>query len=669
MTTRYRLRGRRSAACAGRSSGCGSSSWRRRGRGRAPADAAVRWRLERPRLRERRGQHRAAARVRRPRREQHHRGRPRPVVHEQPAGLREASARVIDEVAATTELEVTSRLGYASTSGEVREGVRRPGRATSIEVLGLGVDDGMARQFLPHLQQDLSARYAPEGLDVSLVGSASFWGEVNALSESGLAHAEMLTLPLILLVLLALYGGVVAALVSLSVGVTSILGSFAVLSVVARQTELSLFVENTATMLGLGVGVDYSLFVIARFKEELAKGRTVDEALAVTMRTSGETVIFSGITIIAAMATLFLVPARRHHLDRARRGHRRGLRDPHLGVAAAGTAADPRPAHQRRPDPVAGAAFGARGRAVARTAVGRRRLASHAVPTRLPRRRPGAHGRGRVAGEGPHDVHARRADRADDLADPAGLRPDAVRVRRRVDVADHRAGDLADAAGLCRGVGGGGPAGGAARRPPVGRPGRLRRPGPEGRLAGRAPGRAATGSPRPAAAGRQGPGRALRLGRRPQGGPRRRVDRPRRGPEHPRPARGDPGGGVERRHTGRHRPGRRRDGRGRGEQHAHLRQPAAGHRRDARRHLPAAAVHVPVGPAAAQGDPHEPALGRGDVRGPRPGVPARVRVVAARRGGPGRHPELHPDPVAGVAVQPQHRLRGVPARVGFARSS
>ncbi|HEY7989106.1 MAG TPA: MMPL family transporter, partial [Lapillicoccus sp.] len=235
------------------------------------------------------------------------------VVHDQwytssQPGFEKRSGRVIDEVAATSELEVTSRLGYASTSGEVQKEFVGRGGATSIEVLGLGVGDGMARQFLPHLQQDLSAKYAPEGLDVSLVGSASFWGEVNALSESGLAHAEMLTLPLILLVLLALYGGVVAALVSLSVGVTSIVASFAVLSVVARQTELSLFVENTATMLGLGVGVDYSLFVIARFKEELAKGRTVDEALAVTLRTSGETVIFSGITIIAAMATLFLVP-------------------------------------------------------------------------------------------------------------------------------------------------------------------------------------------------------------------------------------------------------------------------------------------------------------------------------------------------------------------------
>ena len=80
------------------------------------------------------------------------------------------------------------------------------------------------------------------------------------------------------------------------------------LTVVARHIELSIFVQNTATMLGLGVGVDYSLFVIARFKEELAQGRSVDEALAITLKTSGETVIFSGITIVAAMSTLFLVP-------------------------------------------------------------------------------------------------------------------------------------------------------------------------------------------------------------------------------------------------------------------------------------------------------------------------------------------------------------------------
>ena len=235
------------------------------------------------------------------------------VVHDQwytatQPGFEARAGRVIDEIAATRGLDVTSRLGYASTSGNVRQEFVGQDGSTSIEVLGLGVDDGMARRVLPTLQQELSATYAPDGLDVSLVGSASFWGEVQALSESALSHALMLTLPLILFVLLALYSGLVAALVSLAVGVTSIIGSFAVLSLVARQTDLSLFAESTAAMLGFGVGVTYSLLVISRFREELARDRTVDEALAVTLRTSGKTVISSGITIVAATATLFLVP-------------------------------------------------------------------------------------------------------------------------------------------------------------------------------------------------------------------------------------------------------------------------------------------------------------------------------------------------------------------------
>lgn len=216
--------------------------------------------------------------------------------------------RVFDDVARRPELRVSSQLGFATTSGPVREGFVGADHATAIQLLALDVPDGDLRRELPHLQQELTSRYAAQGLEVSLVGTAAFWGEVNAVSESGLARAELITMPLILLVLLSLYGGFVAALASLTVGVTSILASFAVLAVLARHTELSVFVQNTASMLGLGVGVDYSLFVIARFKEELARGRPVEQAVAVTLRTSGETVLFSGVTIVAAMATLFLVP-------------------------------------------------------------------------------------------------------------------------------------------------------------------------------------------------------------------------------------------------------------------------------------------------------------------------------------------------------------------------
>ncbi|MEI2731479.1 MAG: MMPL family transporter [Dermatophilaceae bacterium] len=216
--------------------------------------------------------------------------------------------RVLDEIGKVESLRVSSQIGYATTTGRIQDGFVGSDRATAIELLALDVAEGDARRDLPRVQAELTQRYAAQGLEVSLVGTAPFWGEVNAVSESGLARAELITMPLILLVLLSLYGGFVAALASLSVGVTSILGSFAVLAVLARHTELSIFVQNTASMLGLGVGVDYSLFVIARFKEELARGATVDDALDATLRTSGETVVFSGITIVAAMATLFLVP-------------------------------------------------------------------------------------------------------------------------------------------------------------------------------------------------------------------------------------------------------------------------------------------------------------------------------------------------------------------------
>ncbi|MDN5789614.1 MAG: MMPL family transporter [Micrococcales bacterium] len=223
-------------------------------------------------------------------------------------GFAKRVARVMDDVGRDPDLEVRDQVGYSTTAGPLQQRFVGKDKRTAIDQLGLDLEDGTARRVLPQIQSDLSARFAGQGLDVTLVGTAAFWGAVNTLSEEGLVHAELLTFPLILIVLVGLFGGLVAALASLAVGITAILGSFAVLTVIAQHADLSLFVQNTATMLGLGVGIDYSLFVIARFKEELSRGRTVDDALAATLRTSGETVLFSGITILAAMSTLFLVP-------------------------------------------------------------------------------------------------------------------------------------------------------------------------------------------------------------------------------------------------------------------------------------------------------------------------------------------------------------------------
>jgi RND superfamily putative drug exporter len=226
------------------------------------------------------------------------------------AGTAEFDARVEDVTRDVTDdqrLEATGSYGWLDATGEARSRFLGEDRRTAITLVGLRLDDGAARRVLPQVQADLEERWAGEGIRVALVSSGSFWGEINKLSEEGLRTAELITFPLILIILLLLYRGVVAAVVSFVVGVTAIVLTFGVLAVLAGRFELSIFVQNAATMIGLGVSVDYSLFMISRYAEELSRRRDRTAALAATLRTSGETVAFSGAIVILAMSSLFLI--------------------------------------------------------------------------------------------------------------------------------------------------------------------------------------------------------------------------------------------------------------------------------------------------------------------------------------------------------------------------
>lgn len=234
------------------------------------------------------------------------------VVHDQryTSGDARFERRVKDVARQVTEdrtLKVSDSYGWVTLGEKNRASFLGDDRRTATTQLALDLDDGSARRELPVVQQDLTDRFSDQGLEVSLVSPSSFWGEINNLSQKGLAKAELITMPLIILILLLLFRSVTAALVSLAVGVSAIVFTLGVLAPVSQQYELSVFVENAATMLGLGVGVDYSLFMVTRFKEQLAKGESVDDAVAATLRTSGHTVIASGATIVLAMCTLFLI--------------------------------------------------------------------------------------------------------------------------------------------------------------------------------------------------------------------------------------------------------------------------------------------------------------------------------------------------------------------------
>ncbi|TFE23381.1 MMPL family transporter [Cohnella luojiensis] len=175
------------------------------------------------------------------------------------------------------------------------------------------VDMDMKLDFVINKVPDYQERVVEQaeslGAEAYLVGGAAFWGESSVQSQEGLAKAEMIVFPLIIIILLLVFRSVMATITPLMVTIASVLVAMGIVYLVAREVELSVFVTNSAMMLGLGVGIDYSLFMVSRFKSELAiKGNTKQDALVKTLETAGHTVFFSALTVIAALSALFIVP-------------------------------------------------------------------------------------------------------------------------------------------------------------------------------------------------------------------------------------------------------------------------------------------------------------------------------------------------------------------------
>jgi RND superfamily putative drug exporter len=217
------------------------------------------------------------------------------------------AAMVAREVSADPRLSVSGSYGWATLPPPSRNQFAGRNGRTTITLLALRADDGTARRVLPAVQAQVADRFARDGLRVSLVSADSFFGEINTLSQAELARAELIALPLLLFILVLLFRGIVATVVSFVVSGTALTLTFGVLAVLAKHFELSIFVQNAATMIGLGVSVDYSLFMITRYKDELAAGHDRLAALTLTLRTSGKAVASAGLIVVLAMSTLFLV--------------------------------------------------------------------------------------------------------------------------------------------------------------------------------------------------------------------------------------------------------------------------------------------------------------------------------------------------------------------------
>ena len=147
-----------------------------------------------------------------------------------------------------------------------------------------------------------------DSISVSVGGQAEILREITETTEGDLRRTERVVVPFTLALLVVVFGGVVAASLPISIGIFAIFGAVGALQLIAALTEVSVFALNLVSGLGLGLAIDYSLFTLSRFREELRAGYTTEEAVSRSVQFAGRTVVFSAATLLLALAALLVFP-------------------------------------------------------------------------------------------------------------------------------------------------------------------------------------------------------------------------------------------------------------------------------------------------------------------------------------------------------------------------
>ena len=177
---------------------------------------------------------------------------------------------------------------------------------TALVTLTFNVSSGTVEH-----EQDALRALVPTGQNVPakayLTGNPAISNAFTQITEQDTERAELTALPLALLVLLIVFGSLVAATMPLLLALVAVPVALGVLYTIALHTETSVFVTNIASIIGLGISIDYSLFMVRRFRDELHQGRTVQEAVGWTVATAGEAILFSGLTVMIGFVGLMLI--------------------------------------------------------------------------------------------------------------------------------------------------------------------------------------------------------------------------------------------------------------------------------------------------------------------------------------------------------------------------
>ncbi|MDT4937945.1 MAG: putative drug exporter of the superfamily [Pseudonocardiales bacterium] len=220
------------------------------------------------------------------------------------AASKAAGLRVIGAVRKSSY--VTGVTSYWTAPKKQAGGFKSKDGRAALVVLRVAGDDNTVQ----HRADDIIAPLegTKDGVTVRAGGIAAAVRRVNDLTKSDLTKSEMIAIPITVLVLIWVFGSFVAALLPLAIGLTSIVGTMAILRLLAMATDVSVYALNMTTAMGLALAIDYSLFVVSRFREEVRNGVDPDEAIRITSRTAGRTVLFSALTVGLSLAAMLVFP-------------------------------------------------------------------------------------------------------------------------------------------------------------------------------------------------------------------------------------------------------------------------------------------------------------------------------------------------------------------------
>jgi RND superfamily putative drug exporter len=216
-----------------------------------------------------------------------------------PIALRRAVRRVAREADAIP--------GVVSARPAVGAAKRRLQRS-NLRLVTVAVGGGQDNRVdtLTKVIGELDIGESQDGVRSYLLGLDSAWAALHGVQQEQLAAAERVGFPLTLIILLVTFGAFAAALLPIALGIVSVTLTGAVVYVLSQHLAMSLFVTNAAAMLGIGVAIDYSFFILARYRQEAAAGASLSRARLTALRTSGAAVVFSGLTVMIALAGVFL---------------------------------------------------------------------------------------------------------------------------------------------------------------------------------------------------------------------------------------------------------------------------------------------------------------------------------------------------------------------------